>query len=328
VVTIGFHASHEQLAPSAALDAVRRATAAGFTAAMCSDHLAPWSERQGESGHAWSWLGAALQATDVSFGVVTAPGQRYHPAVHAQAIATLAELFPGRFWAALGSGEAMNEHVTGDRWPAKHVRDARLLECVEVIRALLRGEEVDHDGLVRVDRARLWSLPEEPSPLVGAAVSEATARRVGGWADGLITVNQPFHVLERVIGAFRDHGGADKPVYVQVHVSWAEDEDTALELAYDQWRTNVFSSELNWNLESPAQFDAAAQKVRPEDLRGPVLVSADLDWHVERLGELAALGADGLYLHHVGKEQTAFIEAFAAEVLPQLSAPTMDEVAS
>jgi probable non-F420 flavinoid oxidoreductase len=328
VVTIGFHASHEQLAPSAALDAVRRATAAGFTAAMCSDHLAPWSERQGESGHAWSWLGAALQATDVSFGVVTAPGQRYHPAVHAQAIATLAELFPGRFWAALGSGEAMNEHVTGDRWPAKHVRDARLLECVEVIRALLRGEEVDHDGLVRVDRARLWSLPEEPPPLVGAAVSEATARRVGGWADGLITVNQPLDVLERVIGAFRDHGGADKPVYVQVHVSWAEDEDTALELAYDQWRTNVFSSELNWNLESPAQFDAAAQKVRPEDLRGPVLVSADLDWHVERLGELAALGADGLYLHHVGKEQTAFIEAFAAEVLPQLSAPTMDEVAS
>jgi probable non-F420 flavinoid oxidoreductase len=318
MVTVGFHASHEQLAPSAALDAVQRAVAAGFPAAMCSDHLAPWSERQGESGFAWSWLGAALQATDASFGVVTAPGQRYHPAILAQAIATLAEMYPRRFWAALGSGEALNEHVTGDRWPAKHVRDARLLECVEVLRALLRGEEVDHDGLIRVDRARLWSLPAEPPALIGAAVSEQTAGVVGGWADGLITVNQPLDVLERVIGRFRDRGGSDKPVYVQVHLSWAEDEDTAMELAFDQWRSNVFSSELNWNLERAAQFDAAAEKVRPDDVRGPVLVSSDLRWHVERLSELAALGVDGLYLHHVGREQDAFIEAFAAEVLPEL----------
>jgi probable non-F420 flavinoid oxidoreductase len=318
MVTVGFHASHEQLAPSAALDAVQRAVAAGFPAAMCSDHLAPWSERQGESGFAWSWLGAALQATDVPFGVVTAPGQRYHPAILAQAIATLAEMYPRRFWAALGSGEALNEHVTGDRWPAKHVRDARLLECVEVLRALLRGEEVDHDGLIRVDRARLWSLPAEPPALIGAAVSEQTAGVVGGWADGLITVNQPLDVLERVIGRFRDRGGADKPVYLQVHLSWAEDEDTAMELAFDQWRSNVFSSELNWNLERAAQFDAAAEKVRPDDVRGPVLVSSDLRWHVERLSELAALGVDGLYLHHVGREQDAFIEAFAAEVLPEL----------
>jgi probable non-F420 flavinoid oxidoreductase len=319
MVTIGFHASHEQLAPSAALAAVEHATSAGFTAAMCSDHLAPWSERQGESGFAWSWLGAALQATDVSFGVVTAPGQRYHPAVLAQAIATLGELYPGRFWAALGSGEALNEHVTGDRWPAKHVRDARLLECVEVLRALLRGDEVDHDGLIRVDRARLWSLPAEPPALVGAAVSEATAATVGTWADGLITVNQPPEVLERVIAAFRDNGGEDKPAYVQVHVSWAEDEATALELAFDQWRSNVHSSELNWNLELVAQFDAASQMVRPDDVRGPVLVSSELGWHLERLGELISLGADGLYLHHVGKQQEAFIDAFSAEVLPELS---------
>ena len=151
--TVGFHASHEQLSPAALLTAVQAAEAAGFQAAMCSDHLAPWSERQGESGHAWSWLGAAMQATSLPFGVVTAPGQRYHPAITAQAIATLGDLFPGRFWAALGSGEALNEHVTGDPWPSKADRDARLLECVEVIRALLRGEEVTHDGLVRVDRA-------------------------------------------------------------------------------------------------------------------------------------------------------------------------------
>lgn len=320
MVAIGFHASHEQLAPSTALDSVRRATAAGFEAAMCSDHLAPWSERQGESGFAWSWLGAALEATSVSFGVVTAPGQRYHPTTIAQAIATLGEMYPGRFWAALGSGEALNEHVTGDRWPEKPVRDARLLECVEVIRALLRGEEVSHDGLVRVDRARLWSLPDEPPALVGAAVSEATARTVGGWADGLITVNQPPEVLERVIAAFRDNGGGDKPVHVQVHLAWAGDDDTALAIAHDQWRSNVFSSALNWNLELVSQFDAAAERVRPDDVRDAVLVSSDLSWHVEQLGRLADLGVDGLYLHHVGKEQDGFIDAFADEVLPQVGA--------
>ncbi len=143
---VGFHASHEQLPPSRLIAAVKTAEEAGFTAAMCSDHLAPWSERQGHSGHAWSWLGAAMEATSLPFGVVTAPGQRSHPAVTAQAIATLGELFPGRFWAALGSGEALNEHVTGEPWPSKPDRDARLLECVEVIRALLRGEEVTHDG--------------------------------------------------------------------------------------------------------------------------------------------------------------------------------------
>ena len=143
---VGFHASHEQLPPSALLDAVVHAEQAGFEAAMCSDHLEPWSVRQGHSGYAWSWLAAALEATRFSLGVVTAPGQRYHPAVAAQKLATLAEMYPGRFWAAIGSGEAINEHVTGDPWPDKDERDARLAATVDVIRRLLAGEEVSTDG--------------------------------------------------------------------------------------------------------------------------------------------------------------------------------------
>src|SRR5215203_5245241 len=131
-VILGFHCSHEQHPPSALLRYAQLAADAGFIAGMCSDHLAPWSERQGHAGFAWSWLGSALEATSLPFGVVTAPGQRYHPAVMA-----LAQMYPGRFWAALGSGEAVNEHVTGERWPNKDDRDARLLECVDVIRALL-----------------------------------------------------------------------------------------------------------------------------------------------------------------------------------------------
>jgi probable non-F420 flavinoid oxidoreductase len=320
MTSIGFHASHEQLAPSSLLQAVRDAEAAGFVAAMCSDHLAPWSERQGHSGHAWTWLGAALEATRLPFGVVNAPGQRYHPVIIAQAIATLAEMYPGRFWAALGSGEAMNEHVTGDRWPTKPERDARLLESVQVIRALLRGEEVTHDGLVRVDRARLWSLPATPPRLWGAAVTASTARTVGGWADGLITVNQPVEVLEHVIAAFREGGGEGKPVAIQVHLSWAEAEEEALVIAHDQWRSNVFGPELSWELELPSQFDAASRFVPPAQVRESVLVSADLGRHAAWLKELAGLGADALYLHHVGQDQRRFIEAFGEHVVPEVAA--------
>ena len=261
-----------------------------------------------------------MQASTVPFGVVTAPGQRYHPAIVAQAIATLGELFPGRFWAALGSGEALNEHVTGDRWPAKTQREARLLECVEVIRALLRGEEVSNDGLVRVDRAKLWSLPTRAPALFGAAVSEESARRVAGWADGLITVNQPIKVLRQVIDVFRDSGGAAKPVAVQVHLSWADDDDTALAVAHDQWRNCVFGPELAWNLELPAQFDEAGRWVRPDDVTTGVLVSADAKRHVEWLQEIGDLGVDQLYLHQVarGVEQERFIEVFADRVLPEI----------
>jgi probable non-F420 flavinoid oxidoreductase len=316
---VGFHASHEQLSPRALLEAVIAAEAAGFQAAMCSDHLAPWGERQGHSGNAWTWLGAALQATGTSFGVVTAPGQRYHPAVAAQAIATLGEMFPGRFWAALGSGEAVNEHVTGGRWPTKPERDARLMECVDIIRALLRGEEVTHDGRVRVDRARVWSLPDTPPQLFGAAVTEETARVVGAWADGMITVNQPLDALRRAIIAFREGGGEGKPVHVQVHLSWAEDDEAALAIAYDQWRTNVFGSELTWNVELPSQFDAAARHVRPEDVCEKVNVSADLRRHVMWLEQIAQLGVDTIFLHHVGTEQKGFIEVFGERVVPEVT---------
>lgn len=314
---IGYHASHEQIPPSDLLSFVKAAEEAGFGAAMCSDHLSPWSERQGNSGHAWSWLGAALEATSFSLGVVTSPGQRYHPAVSAQAIATLAEMYPARFWAALGSGEALNEHVTGNPWPNKEERDGRLLEAVGVIRALLDGEEVTHDGRVQVDRARVWSLPAEQPPLVGAAVSESTARVVGSWADGLVTVNQPVEVLERVLAGFREGGGQDKPAYLQVHLSWAESDDKARQIAHDQWRSNVFGSTLAWNLETQAQFDAAGEFVRPDDMDDAVLISSDLDQHAAWLGEFSEIGFDRIYLHHVGQQQDEFIAVFGETVLPQ-----------
>jgi probable non-F420 flavinoid oxidoreductase len=318
---IGYHASHEQLAPSALLRCVVAAEAAGFQAAMCSDHFAPWSSRQGHSGFAWSWLGAALQATRLGFGVVNAPGQRYHPAIVAQAAATLSELFPERFWLALGSGEASNEHITGDHWPPKQERRARLGEAVAVIRALLAGETVSHDGLVTVDRARLWTLPERPPALIGAAISADTAAWVGGWADGLVTLNQPHDQLRKLIDAFRAGGGDGKPLYLQVHLSWAADEEMALAVAHDQWRSNVFDPALAMDLVLPEQFDAAARFVTPEDVRSAVLVSADLGRHTAWLGDYLELGFDRIYLHEVGQaeHQQPFIDAFGAKVVPELA---------
>ena len=281
VTVIGFHASHEQIHPRELLHASVAAERAGFTAGMCSDHFAPWSARQGHSGFAWSWLGAALASTDLPFGVVNAPGQRYHPAIIAQAAATLAAMFPRRFWLALGTGEALNEHITGGGWPRKEIRTARLRECVDIIRALLAGDEVSHRGLVTVDRARVWTLPETPPPLVGAAVSVQTARDVADWADGLITVAQPLDHLKRMIHAYRDAGGTGKLV-LQVHLSWDPDEDTALRIAHDQWRSGALGPPVSWDLETVEHFDTATRHVSPDVMREHVLISSDLEQHARR----------------------------------------------
>jgi probable non-F420 flavinoid oxidoreductase len=315
----GIHASHEQIHPSRLLAAVQRAGEAGFGAAMSSDHFSPWSARQGQSGYAWSWLGSALQATDLPFGVVTAPGQRYHPAITAQAIGTLGAMYPGRFWAALGTGEASNEHITGDGWPRKDVRTQRLRECVDVIRALLDGEEVSHDGLVTVDRAKLWTLPDEVPLLIGAAVSSATARWCAEWADGLITVNAPPERLKEVVGAYRDAGGKGK-LHLQMHLSWAEDDDKALAIAHEQWRSNVFRPPVCWDLELAEHFDVVAEHVTPEEVAKVVDVSADLGWHAERINDYVSLGFEEIYLHHVGQDLVPFVDAFGEHVLPEVKA--------
>ena len=315
----GIHASHEQIHPSGLLAAVRSAEEAGFGAAMSSDHFSPWSARQGQSGYAWSWLGAALQATELPFGVVTAPGQRYHPAITAQAIGTLAAMYPGRFWAALGTGEASNEHITGDGWPRKDVRTRRLRECVDVIRALLSGEEVSHDGLVTVDRAKLWTLPDEPPQLIGAAVSPATARWCAEWADGLITVNASPERLKEVASAYRDAGGRGK-LHLQVHLSWDPDEDTAIATAHEQWRSNVFQPPVCWDLEMTDHFDVVSEHVTPEQVAEVVNISSDLKWHAEQLNAYEELGFEEIYLHHVGQDLTPFIDAFGEHVLPEVTA--------
>jgi coenzyme F420-dependent glucose-6-phosphate dehydrogenase len=315
---IGFHASHEQFPPSELVRLVKVAEAAGFDCAMSSDHFRPWGPAQGQSGFAWAWLGAALQATRLPFGVISAPGYRYHPAILAQAAATLCEMFPGRLWMCLGSGQRLNEDLTGVAWPEKAERNARLRECADIIRALLNGETVSHYGRVTAVECKLYSLPKSPPLLLGAAVTESTAEFVGRWADGLLTVSGKSDQVRKVVEAFRRGGGAGKPLFMQVGLNWAPSDDEALQSAHEQWRYNVLGGEVNWELRSPNDFDTATRFVRPEDMRESLLISSDPNQHVEWLSEFIELGFEELQLHQVGRDQHRFVDAFGAKVLPQL----------
>jgi probable non-F420 flavinoid oxidoreductase len=315
---IGFRASHEQFAPSELLRLVQFAEAAGFDCAMSSDHFRPWGPAQGQSGFAWAWLGAALQATSLPFGIISAPGYRYHPAILAQAAATLCEMFPGRLWLTLGSGQRLNEDLTGVAWPEKAERNARLRECADIIRALLRGETVSHYGRVTLVDCGLYSLPKEPPMLLGAAVTEATAEFLGGWADGLLTVSGKPDQVRKVVEAFRRGGGEGKPLFMQIGLNWAPREEEALQGAHEQWRYNVLGGEVNWELRSPNDFDTATRHVKPEDMRESLLISSDLARHAAWLAEYIDLGFEEIQLHQVGRNQDAFIDAFGAGVLPQL----------
>lgn len=315
---IGFHASHEQISPRQLLRDVQRADRAGFACAMSSDHIAPWGARQGHSGNTWVWLGAALATTSLPVGTLAIPGPRYHPVVLAHQVATLGQMFPHRVWAAMGSGEALNEHVTGAPWPPKEQRVEHLEASVDVIRRLQAGEEVSRTGTVTVDRARLWDVPATPAPLRAAAISPASAARVASWAEGLVTVVQPVTTLREVVSAYREAGGRGA-LALQLHLSWSPDPDEAESIALDQWRTNTFPADVAADTETPAEFDRLAQDVGPEAVHGAVRISHDLGQHREWIAEYADLGFSEIYLHHVGQEQTRFIETFAEHVLPAVS---------
>jgi coenzyme F420-dependent glucose-6-phosphate dehydrogenase len=323
VLSISYHISHEQFSPGELLDLVQHAEAAGFDAAFSSDHLHPWAPGQGQSGFTWAWLGAALQATTrLTFAGITVPGGwRYHPAIVAQALGTLGQMHPGRLpWFALGSGEAINERVVGAGWPQKDERNLRLEEAASIIRRLLAGERVSTRGLIRCENAQIWSRPNVPAKLVGAAMSESTAERIGNWADGLLTTASEVSQLKAILAAFRRSAGT-KPAHLKVDLSWAPSEDAALEQAWEQWRYLRAGRKAAEELATPEAFERAASDVSPEDMRKTVLISADLDRHIEWLRERAALGFQTLDLHNVGRNQREFIDAFSRHVLPALRSP-------
>lgn len=318
-MSIGFHASHEQFSPRDLLRLASMAEQAGFQEILSSDHFTPWSERQGQSGYCWSWLGAAMNGTQLPFGVVCAPGQRYHPAIIAQASATLAQMFPHRFWVAVGSGQLINEAITGEPWPAKSIRNERLEESAYIIRQLWAGEEVTHYGRVTVEHAKLYSRPEEPPLLIGAAITAKTAEWIGSWADGMITISRPPEELRKIVDAFHRGGGEGKPLFLKVQISYSDTDEHALHGAYDQWRTVIFDSPVLTDLRFPEDLDAAGSFVTADQVRDHVRISDSTQQFVDWLSVDRELGFEKLLIHNVNREQERFIEAFGKSVVPALA---------
>jgi coenzyme F420-dependent glucose-6-phosphate dehydrogenase len=315
---LAYHASHEQFPPSKLLAWTKRAEQAGFDGFFSSDHFHPWSEAQAQSGFSWSWVGAALASTSLPGRMICCPGYRQHPAVVAQAAATLSEMFEGRFWLALGSGQALNERIIGEVWPAKDQRNARLLECAHIIRGLWAGETVTHRGLVKVEDAKLYTRPQKTPLLVGAAVTEKTAGWLGSWADGMITTSRPPEELRKMVDAFRRGGGEGKPMFLKVGLSYGRTDEAARLGAHQQWRAVAFPSELLTELRTRREFDQAGRHVRPEDMDSMLRISSSPGQHIEWIARDLELGFEEIILHNINTNQEEFIDAFGEKVLPQL----------
>lgn len=325
---IGYHASHEQFAPSELIQLVIAAEQASFDCVHSSDHFHPWNFSQGQSGHAWTWLGAAMQVTALPFSIISAPGYRYHPAVLAQAIATAAEMAPNRFSLALGSGEALNEGITGEAWPDKPERNTRLKECAEIIRALLDGQQVTHRGRVTVVEAKLYSRPVERVPLFAAAVTPQTAAEVACWADGLLTTGGSPENIHHTVEAFRGNGGLDKPIHIQHALSWAPTRAEAEHQALDQWYTGAIGGDAAWQLRTPQQFEGLRSTIALDTLQQALVISADLERHRAVIEELLSLEPEAIFLHCVSRNQRQFIDVFGEMVLPRIAAKLTPPAAS
>jgi coenzyme F420-dependent glucose-6-phosphate dehydrogenase len=311
MIPVCYHASHEQFAPSELLKLAIMAEEAGFDGIHSSDHFHPWSERQGQCGFAFSWIAAAMQATRLPFSMVCAPGQRYHPAIVAQAVATLCEMFPGRINFELGSGEALNETITGDGWPSKPIRNERLLECVKIIRRLLQGEEVSYKGYVTVKAAKLYTRPEVQPLLLCAAISAETAGWAGEWADGLLTTVEKFtDDTVKKMNAFFNNGGEGKPVYLQFAFSYARDKVFAEENAFEQWRSNRLPREKLASFRTVNDFDMAGEATSKEDVLEAIPIYTNMEALIKKIDELAGTGADRIILHNINEKQQEFIEDY------------------
>lgn len=315
---VGYTLSSEENGAGALVAQAERAEAAGFAFASISDHFHPWIERQGESPFVWAVLGAVSQRTErlrVMTGV-TCPTMRMHPAIVAQAAATAACLLPGRFALGVGSGENLNEHVVGGRWPPVVERQERLEEAIGVIRELWSGRLVSRrGGHFRVENARLYSLPDVPPPLLVAVAGERSVDLAGRCGDGIVGTAPVAESVRR----FRRAAGADKPAYGQVHVCWAEDEAAARRTALEWWPNGAVGGTHFLELPLPAHFEQAAELVREEDVAAAVVCGPDPERHAAAIREFADAGYDHVYLHQVGPDQEGFFRFWERELRPRLT---------
>jgi coenzyme F420-dependent glucose-6-phosphate dehydrogenase len=311
----GFKLCSEERPAEGLVQDARRAEEAGFDLVAISDHFHPWLETEGESPFAWSVLGALAGATSsITVGTaVTCPFLRLHPAIVAQAAATTASLLPGRFFLGLGTGERLNEHITGDGWPDPTERRERLGASIEVIRRLWAGEEVSHRDGVVVDRARLYSTPAELPPIYVAASADQSAELAGRTADGLISTapNQD------VVGAYRRAGG-EGPVIGEVTVCWSEDEDQAMRLVRERWPIPALEGDESQELAMPEEFARATAGISDDSLREKIAIGPDADAIVGSIAKYRDAGFSEVVLHQVGDDPEPFLRFSEDELLQRL----------
>ncbi|HYN98082.1 MAG TPA: TIGR03557 family F420-dependent LLM class oxidoreductase [Actinomycetota bacterium] len=314
---IGFSLSSEEHRPNALVDQAAEAEQRGFTFALISDHFHPWTHTQGQSPFVWSVIGGIARATStLRLGTgVTCPTIRTHPAIVAQAAATSASMMPGRFFLGVGSGENLNEHITGARWPEADVRLEMLEEAVEVIRLLWEGGSQSHRGRhYTLENARIYTLPEQPTPIYVAAAGEKAGRLAGEIGDGLIGVG-PGPVLE----VFDEAGGRGKPKYGQVTVCYAESESEAKATALKWWPNAALEGELAQELPTPAHFEQATSWVDEDTIAEKIPCGPDPETHIQAIREYADAGYTHVYVHQVGPDQASFFKFYEREVLPNLT---------
>ncbi|HYC80749.1 MAG TPA: TIGR03557 family F420-dependent LLM class oxidoreductase, partial [Solirubrobacterales bacterium] len=305
MAALGYTLSCEEFDAPTLVAQAERAERAGFAFAGISDHFHPWVDAQGESPFVWGVLGAIAERTErlQLLTGVTCPAQRIHPALVAQAAATAASLLPGRFSLGVGTGENLNEHVVGERWPPTVERQDRLEEAIEVIRELWTGKLTSHRGThFTVENARLYSLPDELPPLLLAVAGESSVELAARHSDGIIGTSPVAESVDQ----FRKEGGEGKPTYGQLHVCWAEDEDSAKQTALERWPNAAISGGYSLELTMPAHYEEAAELLDADQVAESVTCGPDPSRHRAAIQEYLDTGYDHVYVHQVGDDQEGF----------------------
>jgi G6PDH family F420-dependent oxidoreductase len=316
MVKHGLTLSSEEHPPSKLVEIAVAAEEAGFDFVSISDHFHPWIEEQGHSPFVWSVLGALSQATtDLEVGVgVTCPTVRIHPAINAQAAATAACLLEGRFTWGVGSGEALNEHILGDRWPPADLRLEMLEEAIEVVRGLWKGGSFTHRGKhYTVEDARIFDLPEHLPPIIVSAFGEKAVEVAARPGDGLWVTGMPTETIDKYHAA-----GGNGPIWTQLSLCWDPDKDTAIDRALRVWPNTALTGQLNQDLRTVEDFEQAVEMVDRADIEKDLPCGPEAGPILESIEEAAKLGIDHIYLHQIGDPTRGFIEFWKDEIQPEL----------
>lgn len=317
-VQIGYALSSEEHRPQDLVRFAKRAEDAGFNFAVISDHYHPWINRQGQSPFVWNVIGGISQLTQrLSVGTgVTCPILRIHPAIVAQAAATAAMMMEGRFFLGLGTGENLNEHILGLHWPPVDIRQEMLAEALKVLRLLWRGGMSSYHGkYYTVEDAQIFSLPEQPPPIMIAAASSRAAEFAGSVGDGLISTVPSDDFVKKFRVSDR---GAEKPCFGQMTVCWARTADEARHVAHEWWPVAAIPGRLMSQLATPADFESAAQLVSEDALEGKVITGPDPEKYLSQIESYREAGFDHVYIHQIGPDQDGFFRFCERDLLPKL----------